>query len=310
MSYIFKMDLSVIIINSSTEDYLRACLRSVFTTVKGLDFEVIVVDNASNDGSMAMMKVEFPHIRRIENYENRGFAVAGNQGFRVMKGRYALLLHADTVLTEGAVRELFMFMDEHPEAVIACGQLLDADGTKQTSFERFPAFSALLMDRSPQEPLFSPRRPDPGGASPLPIEVDACAGACLIVRKSAIDGVGGLDERYGYHYAIMDWARTMKRAGGIRYCVPVARIHHHRGRSRRGGIRYRMQEFRSRYLYIMKWESSVYFTLAAVVIVIRLILRWVFTGAGVALSLGLNRPLRDTWAVNTKLLAWHLRGCP
>ena len=304
------MDLSVIIINCSTEDYLRDCLRSVFATVKEIDFEVIVVDNASNDGSMAMLKVEFPHIRRIENYENRGFAVAGNQGFRIMKGRYALMLHADTVLTEGAVRELLMFMDEHPEAVIACGQLLDADGTNQPSFEQSPTLAALLLDRSPQEPLFSPRRPDPGGARPLPVEVDACAGACLIVRKSAIDGVGGLDECYGHHYAIMDWARTMKRAGGICFCVPAARIHHYRGRSSGGGIRSRMQEFRSRYLYIMKWESTAYFTLAAVVIVTRLILQWILAGAGVALSLGLNRPLQETWAVNTKLLAWHLRGCP
>ena len=304
------MDLSVIIINCSTEDYLRVCLRSVFATVKEIDFEVIVVDNASNDGSTAMLKVEFPNVRRIENYENRGFAVAGNQGFRVMKGRYALMLHADTVLTEGAVGALFMFMDEHPEAVIACGQLLDADGTNQPSFEQSPTLAALLLDRSPQEPLFSPRRPDPGGSGLLPIEVDACAGACLIVRKSAIDGVGGLDERYGHHYAIMDWARTMRRAGGTCYGVPAARIHHYRGRSSRGGIRSRMQEFRSRYLYIMKWENASYFTLAAVVIVTRLILQWILTGAGVALSLGLNRTLRDTWAMNTKLLAWHLRGCP
>ena len=122
--------------------------------------------------------------------------------------------------------------------------------------------------------------------------------------------MGGLDERYGHHYAIMDWARTMRRAGGTCYGVPAARIHHYRGRSSRGGIRSRMQEFRSRYLYIMKWESTAYFTLAAVVIVTRLILQWILTGAGVALSLGLNRTLRDTWAMNTKLLAWHLRGCP
>jgi GT2 family glycosyltransferase len=132
------MDLSVIIVNWNTEGLLRDCLRSVYETIEGLAFEVIVVDNASGDGSVAMLKVEFPQVRRIENYENRGFAAANNQAFRAMAGRYALLLNSDAVLTEGAVRELFVFMEDHPEAVMACGQLLNADGSKQTSVARFP----------------------------------------------------------------------------------------------------------------------------------------------------------------------------
>ena len=104
------MDLSVIIVNWNTEALLRDCLRSVYATVTDLDLEVIVVDNASSDGSVAMLKVEFPQVRRIENYDNRGFAAANNQAFRAMSGRYALLLNSDAVLTDGAARELFAFM--------------------------------------------------------------------------------------------------------------------------------------------------------------------------------------------------------
>jgi len=138
------MDLSVVIVNWNTEALLRDCLKSVFGTVKGFAFEVIVVDNASSDGSVAMLKVEFPQVRRIENYENRGFAAANNQAFRIMTGRYALLLNSDTVLTEEAVHELYTFMEEHPEAVMACGQLLNADGSKQNSIAGFPTLLSLL----------------------------------------------------------------------------------------------------------------------------------------------------------------------
>ena len=140
------MDLSVVIVNWNTAELLRDCLKSVFGMIEGIAFEVIVVDNASSDGSVAMLKVEFPQVRRVENYENRGFAAANNQAFRIMTGRYALLLNSDTVLTEGAVHELYAFMEEHPEAVMACGQLLNADGSKQNSIAAFPTLLSLLRE--------------------------------------------------------------------------------------------------------------------------------------------------------------------
>jgi len=304
------MDLSVIIVNWNTEELLRNCLRSVYGTIEGLDFEVIVVDNASGDGSVAMLKVEFPQVRRIENYENRGFAAANNQAFRVMTGRYALLLNSDAVLTDGAVRALYGFMEEHPEAVMACGQLLNADGSKQNSFARFPTIPSLLLNMPLLETLFPGRYPGKRRDYPYPIEVDSCIGACLIVRKSAIDGVGGLDERYFFFFEETDWARSMKQAGGKIYHVPTARIYHLQGKSVGHGIRSRMHFYRSRYLYFMKWESPAYSLLAAVLVVLRLVANWVFTGAGVVLTLGLHAGLRGKWKVYSQLIAWHLRGCP
>jgi len=304
------MDLSVIIVNWNTEELLRGCLRSVYRTIEGLDFEVIVVDNASSDGSVAMLKVEFPQVRRIENYENRGFAAANNQAFRVMTGRYALLLNSDAELTAGAVRELFSFMEEHPEAVMAGGQLLNADGSRQNSIARFPTIPSLLLNMPLLETLFPDRYPGKRRNYSHPIEVDSCIGACLIVRKSAIDGVGGLDERYFFFFEETDWARTMKRAGGKIYHVPAARIYHLQGQSVGPGIRSRMHFYRSRYLYFMKWESPARSFLAAVLIVLRLVVNWVLTGAGVLLTLGLNAGLREKWKLYSQLIVWHLRGCP
>jgi len=303
------MDLSVVIVNWNTESLLRDCLRSVYDTVEGMTFEVIVVDNASSDGSVAMLKVEFPQVRRIENYENRGFAAANNQAFRVMTGRYALLLNSDTVLTGGAACELYAFMEEHPEAVMACGQLLNADGSKQNSIAAFPTLLSLLVNVPLLEILFPARYPSKRQEYPHPIEVDSGIGACLIVRKSAIDGVGGLDERYFFFFEETDWARTMREAGWKIYHVPTARIYHFQGKSVGADVRSRIHFYRSRYLYFLKWESEAW-PIAAVLIVTRLIANWVLTGLGVVLTLGLNRGLRGKWKVYSQLIGWHLRGCP
>jgi hypothetical protein len=243
--------LTVIIINWNTETLLRDCLRSIYGTIGGLAFEVIVVDNASGDGSVAMLKVEFPQVRRIENYENRGFAAANNRAFRVMTGRYALLLNSDMVLTEGAVRDLFAFMEEHPEAVMACGQLLNADGSKQNPIVRFPAILSLLLGMSLLETFFPDRYPSKHRGCHHPIEVESCIGACLMVRKSAIGGVGGFDECYDHYCAAVDWAVTMRKAGGKIYHVPSTRIYHRQRRSVGTDVRSRMHFYRSRYLYFM-----------------------------------------------------------
>jgi hypothetical protein len=304
------MDLSVIIVNWNTEALLRDCLRSVYATVTDLDLEVIVVDNASSDGSVAMLKVEFPQVRRIENYDNRGFAAANNQAFRAMSGRYALLLNSDAVLTDGAARELFAFMEEHPEAVMACGQLLNADGSRQNSIARFPTIPSLLFNMPLLETLFPDRYPSKRREYRHPIEVDSCVGACLIVRKSAIDGVGGFDERYFFFFEETDWARTMKEAGGKIYHVPSAKIYHLQGKSVGTSVRSRMHFYRSRYLYFMKWESPARSLLAAILVVLRLVVNWIMTGAGVVLTVGLNSGLRQKWKVYTQLIGWHMRGCP
>jgi GT2 family glycosyltransferase len=304
------MDLSVVIVNWNTEALLRECLRSVYRTVEGIAFEVIVVDNASGDGSVAMLKVEFPQVRRIENFENRGFAAANNQAFHIMKGRYALLLNSDTVLTDGAVQALYSFMEGHPEAVMAGGQLLNADGSKQNSIAAFPTLLTLALNVSLLESLFPRKYPSKRYEVRDPIEVDSCIGACLMVRKSAIDGVGGLDERYFFFFEETDWARTMKNTGGKIFHVPSAKIYHLQGKSVGADVRSRILFYRSRYLYFMKWESAPYSSVVSLVIVLRLFVNWLLTGAGVVLTLGMIRGLREKWKVYTQLIEWHLQGCP
>ena len=137
------MEISFIIVNWNTKDLLRGCLDSIAKTVGSLSHEIIVVDNASSDGSADMLAREYPRVQCIANAENRGFGAANNQGFAVMKGKYALLINTDAVLTEGAVEKLWRFAEAHPRAAIVCGQLLNADNSKQNSIAAFPTLLSL-----------------------------------------------------------------------------------------------------------------------------------------------------------------------
>ena len=160
-----------------------------------------------------MVRQDFPRVRLIANSENRGFGAANNQALHCMQGRYALLLNSDTVLTEKAVYELFSFMEAHPGAAMACGQLLNRDGSKQHSFANFPNLVTLMTNAPLLEALFPRRYPSKRYRYKVPIEVDSGIGACLMVRKAAMDQVGLFDERYFFFFEETDWAYAMHQAG-------------------------------------------------------------------------------------------------
>ncbi|MEW6328442.1 MAG: glycosyltransferase family 2 protein [Thermodesulfobacteriota bacterium] len=304
------MDISIIIVNWNTKDLLRNCLNSIYGTVQGIALEIIVVDNASHDGSTAMLREEFPQVTIIENNTNRGFGAANNQAISIMKGRYALLLNTDTILTEGAVYELFSFMEAHPDAAMACGQLLNADGSKQNSIANFPTLPTLLFNTPLLEYLFPKRYPSKRYDYKEPIEVDSGIGACLLVRKQAIDEVGMFDERYFFFFEETDWALHMKNAGWEIYYVPSAFIYHLQGQSIGRDVRSRIEFYRSRYQFFRKWRSRGYYQLIFFVIFIRTIINWLLTSFGNLVTLFTNKNLRDKWVVNSRLVLWHLNGCP
>ncbi|MBN2436977.1 MAG: glycosyltransferase family 2 protein [Deltaproteobacteria bacterium] len=305
-----RMDLSIIVVNWNTRELLRKCLDSIETTVRRLSYEIIVVDNASTDGSAAMLRECFPRVRLIANLENRGFGTANNQTFRVMAGRYALLLNSDAVLTGNAVSELFACMENHPGAAMACGQLLNPDGSRQNSIAAFPSLFTLMTNTPLLEYLFPRRFPSKRYSHAGPIEVDSGIGACLLVRKEAMDAVGLFDERYHFFFEETDWAYRMRRAGWKILHVPTAFIYHLQGQSIGRNLYSRIAFYRSRYQFFRKWRSRPYYIVICIVILLRLVLDWLLTSVGMLLTLGLRRELRDKWAVYGRLLVWHLRGRP
>ncbi|MDH4321355.1 MAG: glycosyltransferase family 2 protein [Desulfobulbaceae bacterium] len=303
------MDLSIVIVNWNTRDLLRNCLTSIADTVTGLDYEVFVVDNASADDSVAMVREQFPSVIVIANDTNRGFAAANNLAFRRMQGRYALLLNSDTVLTDGAISTLFGFMEENSEVGMCCGQLLNEDGSRQNSIANFPSVWPLLCNETLLRLLLPAKFPSKRQVYSEPVEVDSCIGACMLVRKAAMDVVGLLDERFFFYFEETDWAYRFKKAGWRICLVPQARIYHLQGKSVGYSAKARIMFHRSRSIYFKKWHPGQHGVMIAVIFA-RTVINILLNLLGGIFTLGMQRGIRQRLAVNAQLAWWYLRGCP
>ena len=218
---------------------LRACLTALFASEGGDPPQVIVVDNASTDGSLAGLTSTYPALEIVRNAENVGFARAVNQGFRAVRGQFALLLNPDVILLPSALLRLTQFMTAHPEAGIAGPRLLDPDGTVQGSARRDPSAWTALFGRSapltrlfPNNPVSKRELPARSVADTGPVEVDWLSGACLVARRAAWEQVGLLDERFFLFWEDADWCVRFRRAGWGVYYVPAASGTHFVGVSR------------------------------------------------------------------------------
>jgi GT2 family glycosyltransferase/lipopolysaccharide/colanic/teichoic acid biosynthesis glycosyltransferase len=231
------MDLSVIIVNYNVRDFLESALTSVMQALKGIDGEVIVVDNASDDGSVDMVRRKFPSVRTIANDTNIGFAAANNIALRQSAGRILLLLNPDTVVQEDTFQTIMRFMDTHPDAGMAGCRILNPDGTLQPACRRsFPtpwvAFTKIsgLSALYPESRIFG--KYNLGYLDPdSTYEVDAISGSFMAVRREAYGQAGGLDEEYFMYGEDLDWCYRVKKAGWKVYYVSETRIIHYKGES-------------------------------------------------------------------------------
>ena len=303
------MDLSIVIVNWNTRALLLDCLRAIFSTINRLSFEVWLVDNASSDGSIDAVRSGYPEVCIIQNQENVGFAAANNRALGKIHGRYAMLLNTDAVLTQGAVERLFDFMERNPEAGMAGGQLLNGDGTLQNSTASFPDFLSVMFNESLLRILMPGKYSAKGNHQHEPVEIDSIIGACLVVRKKAIEQVGLLDERFFFFFEETDWALRMKRNGWRIFFVPHAKIYHIQGQSVGHGTSSRIHFYRSRYTYFKKWSRKIYPLLFPIAIA-RIFVNLVLNFFGTLLTLGLAKGPRKKIGIYFGLLLWHITGCP
>jgi hypothetical protein len=227
-------DLSVIVVNWNTRELLRACLASVQKHTAGLDYELIVVDNGSSDGSPAMVRAEFPEAVRIENPDNRGFAVANNQGIRAAQGQAVLLLNSDTELTENSLFKLHRFLFSREGIGAVGGRLVYAGGAPQWSYGFEPSFGRMLWI-TVSGLLCIPWGRKPGAVIPAATEsahaVEYIVGADLMVKKSVLDRVGLLDESFFAYFEETDLCARIRRAGSEVWFTPETSIIHRIGSS-------------------------------------------------------------------------------
>jgi len=235
------LDISVITVTYECGELVGPMLASLTAAAPRYSTEVIVVDNASTDGVVDIVRSRLPGARVIQMGENAGFARANNRGIAAARGNYVMLLNPDTVCEPGALDALGRFLDDEPRAAVAAPRLLYPDLRDQGTARSFPTAAAALFGRRSLLTKLFPRNRwsrrylkgrDHRGDEPF--EVDWVSGAAMMVRRSAIDRVGGLDEKFFMHWEDADWCHRMKDAGFAVYAVPVSRIVHHEGGSRRG----------------------------------------------------------------------------
>lgn len=250
-----KMDLSICIVSFKARDLLQESLRSIYATIGKLSFEIIVVDNCSEDGTVEMLKSEFPTVQLIVNDENTGYTRPNNQAMRVSKGRYLVIINPDTLVKPGAFETLAAFLDSHPEAGIVGPKVLNRDGTLQKQCRRSEArpwdafcyFSGLSRlyphDKRFAGYLMTYLDED------LTHEAQAVSGSCMMIRREVIEQIGFLDEDFFAYQEDTDFCRRARLAGWKIYYNPAAQIVHFAGEGGSG-----VQPFRSIYV----WHRSYY----------------------------------------------------
>jgi GT2 family glycosyltransferase len=248
------MDLSISIVSWNTKQLLDECLQSVFKTTNGIEFEVVVVDNISSDGSALMVQEKHPQVRVIENIENVGFAKANNQAYAVSTGRHFLLLNPDTVCHNGALTRLVNFLDSNPQSGAVGPLVLNPDGSLQYSWARFPTVISEIIGKLDRR--IGSNHHAPQSASQTRqigvFETDWVGGCCLLIRREAVEQIGLMDESLFMYSEETDWCYRLHKHSWTVFVETNAEIVHLGGQSSS-----QVSETASRYL---RSSKQAYFT--------------------------------------------------
>lgn len=231
-------DISFIIVSWNVRELLKRALQAMLDDTRAEKIEIIVVDNASRDGTVEMLRENFPNARVIANAENVGFTRGNNQALQIAQGRYLFLVNPDTEIQRGAARALIEFMDAPANARVGIvgPQLVYPNGAIQSSRRRFPKFSTALFESTKLEQWFPRNRQiaeyrlqntDDNAIQ----DVDWVVGAAMFVRRAVHEQIGGLDERFFMYSEELDWCKRTKDAGWRVVYFPNARVLHHEAKS-------------------------------------------------------------------------------
>ncbi len=266
-----EITISVIIVNYNVREFLEQCLISVRRALKNIPSEIIVVDNASVDGSVPIIRKRFPEVILIENKENRGFSAANNQGLEIARGAFIVLLNPDTIVQEDTFVKLLRFFEQTPDASAATCKILNPDGTFSvdcrhsiptplTAFWKVIGFSRLF----PKSKIFGRYNLtylDENDVYP----VEAISGSFMMMRREIVKKVGKLDEDFFMYCEDIDYCHRINKAGGKIYYVPDSQIIHYKGEStkknnldyvitfNRSLYQFYKKHYQKRYVYPFKW---------------------------------------------------------
>ena len=257
--------LSIIIVNYNVRDFLMHALESIQRAVVNIPHEIFIVDNASVDGSVEMVKNRFPDVNLIENQINKGFAAANNQAMKASSGEFIVLINPDTVVQEDTFSRLIEFMEKNPDAGAATCKILNPDGsfsvdsrhsipTPMTAFWKQIGFSRLF----PKSKIFARYNLTYLDENEI-YPVDAISGSFMFIRRATFEKVGYLDEDYFMYCEDVDYCYRITRSGWKVYYAPVSDIIHYKGEStKKNNLDYVLNFNKSLYLFYKKHFHKKY----------------------------------------------------
>lgn len=254
------MKLSIVIVSYNVCSYLEQCLQSVQTALEGIDGEVFVVDNHSDDDSVEVVRNRYPWVRLIANRENQGFARANNIAISQSEAEYVLLLNPDTVTEPDTLRKVLQFMDEHPKAGGAGVMMHQEDGTKAPESRRAlptPWVACLKMLGFTKRYYMSHLSWD------KPARIEVISGAFCLLRRKALDEVGLLDEDFFMYGEDIDLSYRLLKGGWENWYVPASIIHYKGRSTRKTDYRYVHVFYQAMLIFFRKHYShlSLFYTL-------------------------------------------------
>jgi len=206
------VDLSIIIVSYNNKKFLENCLNSIYeNSANALNYEIYVVDNNSQDGTLKLLQESFPEVKVIDNNENLGFAKANNQAMRQAQGRYFILLNNDTFVFQDSLEKLVKFMDENKTIGAVSPRLLNSDG-QTTQIQGNNLHKKIWL-------------------STKPIPVSFICGAAFLIRREAYEKIGGLDEHFFFYNEDLDWCLRLRKAGWAIFYYPLSSVIHYGGQS-------------------------------------------------------------------------------
>jgi len=307
-------DLSIVLLNWNGRSLVLGCLASIDCAIRArgdsdrIQTETIVVDNGSEDGSVEAIRARFPWAEVVALPRNVGFAGGNNAGLARARGRHVCLLNNDTVVQRGAFEACVRFLDDHPGVGAVGPALIHPDGRSQNSIHNFPSVLLELVPRGVLETLFPRRYPSKRFAHRAPIDVEAVLGACMFIRREALDQVGGMPEDYFFFLEETDWFLQIRRAGWRVVFHPAAKLIHLHGAStkKRVPLPTRIEYHRSLYHFFRKNRGPLQAGIVVGIRVARLLLGSIL----VLPLLPFWQSERVRWSHRLALLRWHAVGCP
>ncbi len=251
-------DLSFALVNWNNRAYLENCLRSIQEAELEVDHEIVIADHGSTDGSREMLAKDFPYVKVVQNQDNVGVAKGNNQCIQNSSGRFIYILNNDTIVNRESIMAMVEFLDEHPQVGAVGGNLLNVDGTLQSSFCFFPTLKEEFLIVTHLGRRVNPLHPSYHDTWPQVREVDWMSSASVMVRRVAIEAIGLIDESYFIYSDETDWQYRLWRSGWkICYLPQVTTIHFGGGSFEPGSRRFTLV-YRGRMLFARKHYSVFY----------------------------------------------------